>query len=66
MEKENTNYFNMEEAKINDSNNNMKILEEIRVEYPNMPFRLYNKIYDYIESRNIAEKKLDTNYLTNS
>ena len=44
----------------------MKILEEIRVDYPNMPFKLYNKIYNYIESRNIAEKKLDTNELTNS
>jgi hypothetical protein len=47
-------------------NNNMKILEEIRVDYPNMPFKFYNKIYNYIESRNIAEKKLDANYLTNS
>ena len=47
-------------------NNKMKILEEIRVDYPNMPFKLYNKMYNYIESRNIAEKKLDANYLTNS
>ena len=46
--------------------NNMKILEEIRVDYPNMPFKLYNKIYKYIESRNLAEKKLDVNVLTNS
>ena len=46
--------------------NNMKILEEIRVDYPNMPFKLYNKIYNYIESRNLAEKKLDVNVLTNS
>jgi len=47
-------------------NNNMRILEEIRVDYPNMPFKLYNKIYNYIESRNLAEKKLDANMLTNS
>ena len=47
-------------------NNNMKILEEIRIDYPNMPFKLYNKIYNYIESRNIAEKKFDSNELTNS
>ena len=47
-------------------NNSMKILEEIRVDYPNMPFKLYNKIYNYIESRNLAEKKLDANMLTNS
>jgi len=46
--------------------NNMRILEEIRVDYPNMPFKLYNKIYNYIESRSAAEKKLDTNILTNS
>ena len=47
-------------------NNSMRILEEIRVDYPNMPFKLYNKIYNYIESRNVAEKKLDANILTNS
>ena len=47
-------------------NNNMKILEEIRVDYPNMPYKLYNKIYNYIESRNMAEKKSDSNILTNS
>mgnify|MGYP002624391049 CR=1 FL=1 len=41
-------------------------LEEIRISYPNMPFKLYNKIYNYIESRNLAEKKLDANMLTNS
>ena len=46
--------------------NNMKILEEIRIDYPNMPFKLYNKIYNYIESRSMAEKKLDANMLTNS
>ena len=46
--------------------NNMKILEEIRIDYPNMPFKLYKKIYNYIESRSLAEKKLDANLLTNS
>ena len=46
--------------------NNMKILEEIRVDYPNMPYKLYNKIYNHIESRNMAEKKSDSNILTNS
>ena len=46
--------------------NNMKILEEIRIDYPNMPFKLYNKIFNYIESRSLAEKKLDANMLTNS
>ena len=37
--------------------NNTKILEQIRVDYPNMPFKLYNKIYNYIESRNFYLKK---------
>ena len=47
-------------------NNNLKILEEIRVDYPKMTYKLYNKIYHYIEQRNMAEKKSDTNLLTNS
>ena len=44
----------------------MKILEEIRVDYPKIPYKLYNKIYNYIESRNMSEKKSDANILTNS
>ena len=47
-------------------NNCMKILEEIRVEYPKMPYKLYNKIYNYIELRNKATKISDANILTNS
>jgi len=47
-------------------NNNLKILEEIRMDYPNMSFKLYKKIYNYIESRNKSEKKSDQNFLTNS
>ena len=47
-------------------NNNLKILEEIRIDYPKMPYKLYNKIYHYIEQRNMAEKKSDANLLTNS
>ena len=46
--------------------NNLKILEEIRMEYPNMSFKLYKKIYNHIESRNKSEKKADQNILTNS
>jgi len=48
------------------NSNNMKYLEEIRIDYPNMPFKLYKKIYNYIESRGLAEKKLVVNMLTNS
>ena len=44
-------------------NNNMKILEEIRIDYPNMTYKLYNKIYNHIESRNASEKQLDVNIL---
>ena len=47
-------------------NNNMKILEEIRIDYPNMTYKLYNKIYNHIESRNASEKKLDENILVNA
>ena len=46
--------------------NYKKILEEIRVEYPKMPFKLYKKIFNNIETRNKSEKKLDGNILTNS
>ena len=58
-------FKNDSQSSINYSNN-MKILEEIRVDYPKMPYKLYNKIYNYIESRNMAEKKSDANILTNS
>ena len=47
-------------------NNSMKILEAIRIDYPNMTFKLYNKIYNHIESKNVSQKKLDANFLINS
>ena len=47
-------------------NNSLKILEEIRVDYPNMTFKLYNKIYNNIESRNVSQKQLDVNLPINS
>ena len=47
-------------------NNSMKILEAIRIDYPNMSFKLYNKIYNHIESKNVSQKKLDANFLINS
>lgn len=47
-------------------NNNMKILEEIRIDYPNMTYKLYNKIYHYIESKTHSEKKIDSTALVNS
>ena len=45
---------------------NMKILEEIRIDYPNMPYKLYNKIFNYIESKKVADIKMDANILANS
>jgi hypothetical protein len=47
-------------------NENMKILEEIRIDYPNMPYKLYNKIFNYIESRKVTDIKMDANILVNS
>ena len=47
-------------------NNNMKILEEIRIDYPKMTYKLYNKIYNHIESKSVSGKKIDTTALINS
>jgi hypothetical protein len=53
---------NESESSIRHSNN-LKVLESIRVDYPNMTFKLYNKIYNHIESRNLSQKQLDVNFL---
>ena len=47
-------------------NNNMKILEEIRIDYPKMTYKLYKKIYNHIESKSVSEKKIDSTALVNS
>ena len=47
-------------------NNNISILEEIRVAYPKMPFKLYNKIQKHLESVSHQEEKFDTNLLVNN
>ena len=47
-------------------NNNISILEEIRVAYPKMPFKLYNKIQKHLESVSLQEEKFDTNLLVNN
>ena len=53
----------------NDSNakiqqeHNLNILENIRRDNPNMPFKLYNKIYKYIESKETSLEKYDVNLL---
>ena len=60
------NLFKNESQSSINYNNNMKILEQIRIEYPNISFRLYKKLYHHIESRNMSEKKLDVNILISS
>ena len=41
-------------------------LEEIRIAYPNMPFKLYNKIHQHLERLVKQQEKYDSNILINS
>ena len=47
-------------------NRDEAILEEIRISYPNMPYKLYNQILHHLEQRKLRQKKLDLNLLINS
>jgi len=47
-------------------NKDEAILEEIRLSYPNMPYKLYNQILHHLELRKLRQKKLDLNILINS
>ena len=47
-------------------NKNKTILEEIRVTYPLMPFKLYSQIYKYLLSFSQKEVKFELNFLLNS
>ena len=47
-------------------NKDEAILEEIRISYPNMPYKLYNQILHHLELRKLRQKKLDSNILINS
>ena len=42
-------------------NHNLEMLENIRINYPNISFKLYNKIYDYLLSKGSSLKKYDIN-----
>ena len=42
------------------------ILEEIRISHPNMPFKLYNQIFQHLNARKIRQKQCDSNLLINS
>jgi hypothetical protein len=44
----------------------LTLLEEIRVEFPKMPFKLYNKIHQHLKSVSNQQKKIDLNILVNS
>ena len=56
----------------NESNASMQfnkdetILEEIRVSYPNMPFKLYKRIFQHLLARKISQKQCDSNILINN
>ena len=56
----------------NDSNakikqqNDLTMLENIRRDYPNISFKLYNKIYKYLESKCYTLEKYDVNSLIES
>ena len=47
-----------------DEDENM--LEEIRISYPNLPFKLYNNIFQHLKSRKLRQQKYDANILINS
>ena len=42
------------------------LLEEIRISYPEMPFKLYHKISKHLKSRSLRQQKCDANILINS
>ena len=56
---------NKSRAKMN-FNRDMTKLEEIRIAYPNMPFKLYNKIQQHIQRMLHQNKKFEHNILINS
>ena len=47
-------------------NKDVAQLEEIRIAYPNMPFKLYNKIHQHLHRSLIQQEKYDSNLLINS
>ena len=47
-------------------NKDIELLEEIRVSYPKMPFKLYNKIQKHLEVVSHQQERFDTNLLVNN
>ena len=60
------NYVNNENRISIKFNKDEATLEEIRISYPNMPYKLYNQILHHLELRKLRQKKLDLNLLINS
>ena len=46
-------------------NNNLAILEDIRINYPKMPYKLYKKITHHLQSNIQNQKKTNVNSLIN-
>ena len=47
-------------------NKDEAILEEIRISYPKMPFKIYKKIFHHLNARKMRQKHCDSNILINS
>ena len=60
------NYVNNESKAEIKHSKNLTMLEEIRVEFPKMSFKLYNKIHQHLQSVSHQQKKIDLNILVNS
>ena len=46
-------------------NQNKILLEEIRIKYPEMPFKLYHQISQHLKSKALRQQKCDANILIN-
>ena len=57
------NYVKKESRAAIKFNKDVSLLEEIRVSYPTLNFKLYNKIYKHLETVSLQQEKLDTNLL---
>ena len=47
-------------------NNNLAILEEIRIAYPKMPYKLYHRIFQHLQKNVFQRKKININLLINN
>ena len=57
------NYVKKETRAAMKYNKDISLLEEIRVSYPKMSFKLYNKIHKHLETVSHQQERLDTNLL---